>query len=100
MDNNNLYILLTGDYNINLLSINDKEINADFLEMLCSISFYSKINLPTRFSSHSGSLIDNVFCRLTNNTLHASSGILLKQFSDHQPYFLFFQHHDKAENNT
>ena len=58
--------------------------------MLCSLSFYPKITLPTRFYSHSGSLIDNVFCTLTNNTLHASSGTLLKQFSDHQPYFLFF----------
>ena len=90
MDHNNSEIFLTGDYNINLLSINDKEINAEFLEMLCSLSFYPKITLPTRFSPHSGSLIDNVFCRLTNNTLHVSSGILLKQFFDHQPYFLFF----------
>ena len=53
--------------------------------MLCSLSFYPKITLPTRLSSHSGRLIDNVFCRLTNNTLHASSGILFKQLSDHQP---------------
>ena len=90
MDHNNSEFFLTGDYNINLLSINDKEMNAEFLEMLCSLSFYPKITLPTRFSPHSGSLIDNVFCRLTNNTLHVSSGILLKQFSDHQPYFLFF----------
>ena len=90
MDHNNSEIFLTGDYNINLLSINDKEINAEFLKMLCSLSFYPKITLPTRFSPHSGSLIDNVVCRLTNNTLHVSSGILLKQFSDHQPYFLFF----------
>ena len=90
MDHNNSDFFLTGDYNINLLSINDKELNAEFLEMLCCPSFYPKITLPTRFSPHSGSLIDNVFCRLTNNTLHVSSGILLKQFSDHQPYFPFF----------
>ena len=62
------------------------------LEMLCSLSFYPNITLPTRFSPHSGSLIDNVFCRFTNNTctLRVSPGILLKQVSDHQPYFLFF----------
>ena len=85
MYHNNSEFFLTGDYNIN-----DKEMNAEFLEMLCSLSFYPKITLPTRFSPHSGSLIDNVFCRLTNNTPHVSSGILLKQFSDLQPYFLFF----------
>ena len=42
MDHNNSEIFLTGNYNINLLSINDKEINAEFLEMLCSLSFYQK----------------------------------------------------------
>ena len=61
MDHNNSDILLTGDYNINLLAINDNEINADFLEMFCSLSFYPKITLPTSFSSHTVSLIDNVF---------------------------------------
>ena len=79
-DYNNYEISLCGDYNINLLKINENEINADFLEML---------TLPTRFSRNNASLIDNIYCRIRNNTLSCSAGILLKQFSDHQPCFLF-----------
>ena len=88
-DYNNYEIFLCGDYNINLLKINENEINADFLEMLTSHSFFPKITLPTRFSRMNASLIDNIYCRISNNTLSSSAGILLKQFSDHQPCFLF-----------
>ena len=79
-----------GDFNINLLKINEKEVFADFLEMMTSFSYYPKITLPTRFSKNNGSLIDNIFCKISENTLRASSGILLKQFSDHQPYFICY----------
>ncbi len=33
-------------------------------------------------------LIDNVLCKLTENTLDITSGVLTKRFSDHQPYFI------------
>ena len=79
-----------GDFNINLLKINEKEVFADFLEIMTSFSYYPKITLPTRFSKNNGSLIDNIFCKISENTLRASSGILLKQFSDHQPYFICY----------
>ena len=86
----NSEILLMGDFNINLLKIKEKEVFADFLEMMTSFSYYPKITLPTRFSKNNGSLIDNIFCKISENTLRASSGILLKQFSDHQPYFICY----------
>ena len=44
--------------------------------------------MPTRFSRNNASLIDNVYCRISHNILSPSAGILLKQFSDHQPCFL------------
>ena len=87
-DYNNYEIFLCGDYDINLLKINENEINADFLEMLTSHSFFPKITLPTRFSRKNASLIHNIYCRISHNTLSSSAGILLKQFSDHQPCFL------------
>ena len=57
--------------------------------MLISNSFYPHITLPTRFSNKNGSLIDNLFCRIDKYANQPKSGILTKQFSDHQPCFTF-----------
>ena len=84
----NLDIIIAGDFNINLLKLNDKELYNDYFDMLTSLSYFPKITLPTRLSGNCGTLIDNFFCRISQNTLDASSGILIKQFSDHQPYFI------------
>ncbi len=49
-----------------------------------------KITLPTRFSNKHGTLIDNIYCKLTDMTLNTTSGILIKKkVSNHQPYFTF-----------
>ena len=57
--------------------------------MLISNSFYPHITLPTRFSNNSGTLIDNLFCRIAKYAKQPKSGILTKQFSVHQPCFTF-----------
>ncbi len=56
--------------------------------MLTSHSFYPKITLPTRLSNNHATLIDNYFCKLTETMLDTTLGILIKTFSDHQPYFI------------
>ena len=81
-------ILITGDFNINLLQVHEKNIFNDFFETMVSNSFIPMITLPTRFSNKSGTLIDNIFCRISDFTLQSTSGILTKKFSDHQPYFM------------
>ncbi len=50
-------------------------------------SLYPKITLSTRLSNNHGTLIDNIFCKLTETTLDNTSGISIKKTSDHQPYF-------------
>ena len=45
--------LAVGDFNINLLQPNERETYNDFLELMCTNSFYSKITLPTRFANKS-----------------------------------------------
>ena len=80
-------IFMTGDYNIDLLKINEKPLFATYLDMFTNNSFYPKITYPTRFSNKHGTLIDNIFCRLSGETMETTSGILIKKFSDHQPYF-------------
>jgi hypothetical protein len=79
--------IITGDFNIDLLKINDKSVFSEYFDMLTNHSFYPKITLPTRLSNNHGTLIDNFLCKLTESTLDTISGILIKKFSDHQPYF-------------
>ena len=98
IDKRNLDIIIAGDFNINLLKLNDRELYNEYFDMLTSLSYFPKITLPTRLSGNCGTLIDNFFCRISQSTLNASSGILIKQFSDHQPYFIFLDidtHHAK-----
>lgn len=87
----NAEVLIAGDCNINLLKISQTDsVFSDFFYCVLSHSFYPKITLPTRFSKKHGTLIDNVFCKLSNYTLDTTSGILIKKFSDHHPYFICF----------
>ena len=46
----NTYAAVVGDFNINLLQINEREKIEDFFDLMCTTSFYPKITLPTRFS--------------------------------------------------
>ena len=53
-----------------------------------SSSLCPKITLPTRFSQHSASLIDNIYCKIDESTINSTSGIILTGISDHLPYFV------------
>ncbi len=63
----------------------------DYKLKISKYSFYPKITLPTRISNKHGTLIDNFLCKLTEATLDTTSGILIKKFSDHQPYFIILK---------
>jgi len=89
LENMNTESIITGDFNIDLLKINERNVFSEFFDSLTVNSFYPKITLPTRFSNDHGTLIDNFFCKLTEKSLNTTSGILTKRFSDHQPYFTF-----------
>ena len=68
--------------------------------MLTSFSLFPQITFPTRFSNRTGTLIDNFFCCLTKYTLESTAGILIKKFSDHQPYFLILDTVLKKEHTS
>ena len=87
--NNNTQLILAGDFNINLLKLNENEVYSNFFDTLVSHSLYTQIILPTRFTRTNGTLIDNFFCKLSIlYNLESPAGIFTKQFSDHQPYFM------------
>ena len=54
-------VFLLGDFNINLLNYNDHQPTNGFLDSLFSNSFIPYILYPTRITSHSKTLIDNIF---------------------------------------
>ena len=81
-------IILAGDYNINILKVNEQDFCSTFFDTLTSFSLFPLITLPTRFSRHNGTLIDNFFCEYTKFTSDSVAGIFINKLSDHQPYFM------------
>ena len=84
--NKEVYIL--GDFNIDLLKVDDQSKIDDFYNILCTHFLVPHITLPTRITSGSATLIDNIF----SNNLDISgavSGNLTVSISDHLPQFLY-----------
>ena len=82
----NKNIFLTGDYNINLLNTETDEATASFLNNLTSNLLIPHIILPTRITTRSKTLIDNIFTNSFNSSF--ISGNIITSISDHLPQFL------------
>ena len=79
--------IILGDFNINL-NENNANVNK-FLDVLSSNSFFPTINLPTRVTNHSETLIDNIFVNTQKYSI--KSGNILSGISDHFPQFAIFE---------
>ena len=91
LTNNKRDFLIAGDFDINLLQINivNKEHFAQFRDLILAYSLFPKITFPTHTSEiGSCTLIDDIFCKLSKETLCSIAGILYTSISDHYPYFL------------
>ena len=64
-------IFFVGDFNINLLNYNDHQPTYRFLDSLVSNSFILYILQPTRFTSHSITLIDNTFFNIISHEVNS-----------------------------
>ena len=74
-------LVLLGDFNIDLLKF-DKDPNVlKFLDALGSYSLKPYINLPTRITEKSKSIIDNIY--ISSLPFNANSGNFLTEISDH-----------------
>ena len=85
--NNSCNIVVSGDFNIDLLQINDRVKYQKYFDVFVTNSLFHLIALPTRESKHSSTLIDQIFCKLKNFRDLDSSGILISSLSDHYPCF-------------
>ena len=52
LNNTKTEYLIGGDWNINLLKINERPAFSDFLDLMFNKSLYPKITLPTQFSTN------------------------------------------------
>ena len=74
-------IFLLGDFNVNPLNYNEHNQTNEFLDPLASNSFIPLILQPTRITSHSNTLIDNIFSNVIEPDI--TSGNLTATISDH-----------------
>ena len=79
----NKQVFLLDDFSINLLNYNDHQPKNKFLDSLASISFIPYMLQPTRITSHSKTLIDNIFFNITSHQM--ISGNMTATISDHLP---------------
>ena len=80
-------VFLLGDLYINLLNYNNHQLTNDFLDSLASNSFILYILHHTRTTSHSKTLIDNIFSNLISHEI--ISGNITATISNHLPQFFF-----------
>ena len=77
---------IMGDYNMDLLKNKSNKQVSNFIDTFLSYSFLPLINKPTRITSSSATLIDNIFCNCVHNNDFLNS-ILCTDISDHLPVF-------------
>ena len=78
---------LVGDFNIDLLKIDDEPTSSTFFDILTSNVFVPHIIHPTRITPTSKTLIDNIFSN-SLNFQEAYSGNFTLKLSDHLAQFL------------
>ena len=90
LQNENKYIVLLGDYNVDISPVAIHNLaTEEFKNILSSEHFSPLINMPTRESNHSHTIIDNIYCNFPDQS---KSGTL--EFYDHlyviiMQYFVF-----------
>ena len=77
---------IMGDYNINIINSEHVE-TQNFIDMMFEYGFIPCINKPTRVTSRSATLIDNIFTNNYSSYDSALNGILYTDVSDHFPIF-------------
>lgn len=85
LDSERKEIYIMGDFNIDLLNCASHDKTNDFLEKMFSFYMLPLISKPTRVSTKTATLIDNIFTNTLNDNVH--SGLLYSDFSDHFPVY-------------
>ena len=94
------YVLLAGDFNVNLLNFKNNISTNDLLENIIASGYLPKITVPTRLTQRHGTLIDNFFVKVSDDYSLTTARVLLNNISDHLPYFISLDYFnsDKSSN--
>ena len=76
-------IYIFGDFNLDLLKINENKFISDYVDTLSSFGFLQIVTKPTRISENSATLIDHILTNSFNDAFE--SFLLCWQISDHLP---------------
>ena len=81
----NKTVYMCGDFNVDLLQYDKHNATNNFIDQLYSLGLHPLITRPTRITSHSKTLIDNIFT--TNLSSIIQCGLIINDMSDHLPIF-------------
>ena len=76
-------VLIAGDFNLDLIKHGTHRPTSDFLDNMMSVSFSPTINLPTRITDTTSTLLDNIFVNISSDNF--DSAIICNDISDHLP---------------
>ena len=76
-----------GDFNIDLLGVNNSGVPGEFLDIIYSSFFNPLIGKPTRITINTATLIDNIFTNVFDDKTACINGLLCADISDHIPIF-------------
>ena len=79
----NKCIYILGDFNVNTMNLDN--VASRFVELMRSLFFLPLIDVPTRVTSNTETLIDNIW---TNQLVQVISGVFSADISDHFPIFV------------
>ncbi|XP_013868123.1 uncharacterized protein LOC106520513 [Austrofundulus limnaeus] len=82
-------IFICGDFNIDMLNPNMVKSTSNFIDTMHSLGLYPLITKPSRITTHSSTLIDNIFTNYMESKLR--SGLLINDISDHLPVFVILE---------
>ena len=84
--NNKLCVLL-GDWNLDIMKHDRHSSTPEFLDIMYSKMFFPLITGPTRITSYTATLLDNIFINRLDS--FCASGVLFSDVTDHLPVFPF-----------
>ena len=93
----NKEVILLGDFNIDLLKCDSNKNVSDFLDIIYSTNLVPNITSPTRLTSRSQTLTDNIFSSIINDDCIA--GNLISPISDHHTQFLIIPNYTIPQNS-
>ena len=82
---NNKEVILLGDFNIDLIKSNLNANASEFFDVIYTSNLLPHITSPTRLTSRSQTLIDNIFSNINGE---CTSGNIINTISDHLGQFL------------